>query len=161
MPSAGRGITPRVLRALERRGVELAPITLHCGVASLEAHEPPHEEYMRVEAETLAQLERARARGGRVIAVGTTALRALITCIGEDGRWSPFEGWTTRLIEPGDDLSWVDGLISGFHPPGASHVQILGALASAQHLHRAYHAALDAGYLSHELGDLHLLWRDI
>ena len=161
MPSASRGFTRELVERLRERGVVFAPITLHCGVASLEAHEPPHEEYARVEQPTLDAIALANATGARVVAVGTTAMRALASARRDDGSFAPFEGLTDALLGPGDDTSYVDGLISGFHPPEASHLQLLASMVSREHLAFAYSEAAARGYLSHEFGDAHLMWRDV
>ena len=158
MPSAGRGITPRVLARLKQKGVIVAPITLHCGVSSLERTEPPHAEYFEVPEQTARQINDARHQGHRVIAVGTTALRALESSW-RAGQAHAASGHTSLLFSATSTIESVDGLISGFHPPDASHVHVLEAIISQDHLHRAYAEASHAAYLSHEFGDLHLMWR--
>lgn len=158
MPSAGRGITPRVLARLAQKGVIVAPITLHCGVSSLERTEPPHAEYFEVSAQTAQHINDARAKGHRVIAVGTTALRALESAW-DHGQVRAAHGYTSLLFSSESTIQSVDGLISGFHPPEASHVHVLEAIISQDHLYRAYIEASNAAYLSHEFGDLHLMWR--
>ena len=157
MPSAGRAFTPEVLARAAARGIGLARITLHAGVASLERDEPPIEEWYRVPAETTAAIESARAAGGRVIAVGTTVVRALESAANRRGRPMPSQGWTDLIITPGRRIRTVDGLLTGFHEPRASHLAMLTAFAGREHLDLAYRAALDAGYLWHEFGDLHLI----
>ena len=160
MPSAGRPFTRRVLDALARRGVSTAPITLHTGVSSLEEHEPPYAERYRVSAATARIVNETRAAGGRVIAVGTTPVRALETVASADGFVEPGQGWTDLVIDAERGVRAVDGLLTGFHEPRASHLAILDAIAGREHLARAYAAALDAGYLWHEFGDVHLLLSD-
>jgi S-adenosylmethionine:tRNA ribosyltransferase-isomerase len=157
MPSAGRAFTPEVLAGLARRGVELATLTLHTGVASLEKDEPPYEEPFAVPAETAESIARVRARGGRVVAVGTTVVRALETATDERGRVVASRGWTDLVVTPERGVRSVDGLVTGFHEPRASHLAMLAALAGPRHLERGYQAALAAGYLWHEFGDLHLI----
>lgn len=159
MPSAGRAFTPELLTALSAMGVQIAPLLLHTGVASLEAHEPPYEEYYRVPEATAALINAARADGRRVIAVGTTAVRALETVIDRRGRVHPGEGWTGLVITPEWGVRTVDGLLTGLHEPRASHLAMLEALAPRDHLRLAYEQALDRSYLWHEFGDLHLLMR--
>jgi S-adenosylmethionine:tRNA ribosyltransferase-isomerase len=134
-----------------------APLLLHTGVASLEAHEPPYEEYYRVPEETAAIVNLARDLGRRVIAVGTTAVRALETVSDSRGRAHPGEGWTGLVIGPGRGLRVVDGLLTGFHEPQASHLAMLTALAGRPHIAHAYAEALRERYLWHEFGDLHLI----
>jgi S-adenosylmethionine:tRNA ribosyltransferase-isomerase len=160
MPSAGRPFTRRVLEALARRGVSVAPLTLHTGVSSLEDHEPPYAERFRVPATTARRVNETRASGGHVIAVGTTPVRALESVASADGFVEPGQGWTDLVIGDERGVSAVDGLLTGFHEPRASHLAMLAAIAGRVHLARAYAAALDAGYLWHEFGDLHLLISD-
>lgn len=157
MPSAGRAFTSAVLRALKRRGVELETITLHTGVSSLELHEPPFAESYVVSERTAARVNATRARGGRVVAVGTTAVRALETAANQDGLVIPSRGWTELIVTPERGVRVVDGLLTGFHEPRASHLAMLEAIAGRAHLERAYQAALEGHYLWHEFGDLHLI----
>ena len=157
MPSAGRGFTPELITALTAQGVVFAPLVLHTGVASLESHEPPYEEYYRVPESTATRVMAARAAGRRVIAVGTTAVRALETVTTESGAVHAGEGWTCLVVTPARGVRAVTGLLTGFHEPRASHLAMLAALAGIPHLRLAYQAALDGGYLWHEFGDLHLI----
>ena len=157
MPSAGRAFTPAVLSRAAARGIGLARITLHTGVASLERDEPPIEEWYRVPAETVSAIDAAREAGGRVVAVGTTVVRALESASDPRGRVRASEGWTDLIVTPARGLRTVDGLLTGFHEPRASHLAMLTAFAGRAHLERAYRAALEAGYLWHEFGDLHLI----
>jgi S-adenosylmethionine:tRNA ribosyltransferase-isomerase len=159
MPSAGRPFTARVLDALERRGVSIVPIVLHTGVSSLEDHEPPYAERFRVTAAAACAVNETRAAGGRVIAVGTTPVRALETVASPDGFVEPGQGWTDLVIDARRGVRAVDGLLTGFHEPRASHLAMLEAIAGRDHLAHAYGTALDAGYLWHEFGDVHLLLR--
>lgn len=157
MPSAGRAFTTALITRLVAAGVQVAPLILHTGVASLESHEPPYEEYYRVPAETAALVNLAHCTGRRVIAVGTTVVRALETVTMADGVTHPGEGWTTLVITPDRRLRAVDGLITGLHEPKATHLAMLEALAGREHLALTYRAALDNRYLWHEFGDLHLI----
>jgi len=157
MPSAGRAFTPEVITRLVARGAQFAPLLLHTGVASLEDHEPPYAEYYRVSPETAGLVRAARADGRRVIAVGTTAIRALETVTDADGITHPGEGWTDVVITPERGLRAVDGLLTGLHEPRATHLAMLEALAGREHLRRVYAEALRERYLWHEFGDLHLL----
>jgi S-adenosylmethionine:tRNA ribosyltransferase-isomerase len=95
--------------------------------------------------------------GGRVIAVGTTAVRALETVAADDGTVVAGKGWTRLVVTPERGLHAVDGLITGWHEPEASHLQLLEAVAGAELLERSYDEALGAGYLWHEFGDSHLV----
>ena len=157
MPSAGRPFTPELLARLVARGVVLAPITLHTGVSSLEAHEPPYPERYRVPATTARLVDEAHAAGHRVVAVGTTATRALETDATADGRARPGEGWTDLVITPERGLRVVDGVLSGWHEPEASHLLLMEAAAGRRLLAASYDAALAEGYRWHEFGDVHLV----
>jgi S-adenosylmethionine:tRNA ribosyltransferase-isomerase len=157
MPSAGRGFSRSLVRRLELRGVELAGLVLHTGVASLEAHEAPYPERYRVPRTTAEAVTRARARGRRVIAVGTTVVRALETVAAPSGQVRPGQGWTDLVISFERGLRVVDGLLTGFHAPRASHLHLLEAMAGRHHLSIVYRAALSRKYLWHEFGDLHLI----
>lgn len=157
MPSAGRAFTPEILQRLSRRGIGFATLTLHTGVASLEDHEPPYAEPYTVPAATVRAIENARANGGRVIAVGTTVVRALESAADATGALAPASGWTELVITPERGVRVVDGLLTGFHEPKASHLAMLEALAGRSHLEHAYATALAGRYLWHEFGDLHLI----
>lgn len=157
MPSAGRAFTPELITRLVARGVLVVPLLLHTGVASLEAHEPPYEEFYRVPTATAHAVDRARVEGRRVIAVGTTVVRALETVTDALGRVHPGEGWTGLLVTPQRGVRAVDGILTGFHEPRATHLAMLEAIAGRRHLEVAYRAALEGGYLWHEFGDLHLI----
>lgn len=159
MPSAGRAFSPEVITDLVARGVQIVPLLLHTGVASLEDHEPPYEEYYRVPEPTARAVNQARAAGNRVIAVGTTVVRALETVTDSQGIAHPGVGWTDLVITPQRGLRIIAGLLTGFHEPHASHLAMLEALVGRDHLRHAYAAALHERYLWHEFGDLHLLLR--
>jgi S-adenosylmethionine:tRNA ribosyltransferase-isomerase len=161
MPSAGRPFTARVLDALARRGVRVAPIVLHAGVSSLEDHEPPYAERFRVSAAAARAVNETRAAGGRIVAVGTTPVRALETVATSDGFVEPGEGWTDLVVGAARGLRTVDALLTGLHEPRASHLALLESLAGAGPLARAYDAALEERYLWHEFGDVHLLLPDV
>lgn len=156
MPSAGRAFTPELITRLVAKGVQIAPIILHTGVASLEADEPPYAEYYEVSAETAELVNQARQAGRRIIAVGTTAVRALET-VTQDGITEAGTGWTELVITPERDLQAVNGMLTGFHEPRATHLAMLTALAGQSHIELTYQAALNERYLWHEFGDLHLI----
>jgi S-adenosylmethionine:tRNA ribosyltransferase-isomerase len=157
MPSAGRAFTSRLITRLIAQGVQIAPLLLHTGVASLEEHELPYEEYYRVPVETARLVNATRQAGKRVIAIGTTVVRALETVTDPDGTTHPGEGWTSEIITPQRGIRAVQGLLTGLHEPQATHLAMLAALASQEHLQMTYAEALRKGYLWHEFGDLHLL----
>lgn len=160
MPSAGRPLSWELLGALRRRGVELAWLTHAAGLSAtgdpaLDALLPLPERY-RIPAATADAVHRARAAGRRVIAVGTTVVRALEGAA-RDRRRAGGSGTTDLLIGPGTRLAAVDGLLSGIHAPSESHHRLLGAFAPPALLGAAWRRAQAGGYLRHELGDLCLV----
>ncbi|MFD7446236.1 S-adenosylmethionine:tRNA ribosyltransferase-isomerase [Streptomyces sp. NPDC059909] len=157
MPSAARPFTERLVAELVRRGVQFAPVALHTGVASAEAHEPPYPERFAVPATSAWLVNAARAGGGRIIAVGTTAVRALESAAGPDGVVRAASGWTDLVVTPGRGVRAVDGLLTGLHEPEASHLLMLEAIAGREALAGSYAEALRRLYLWHEFGDVHLL----
>jgi S-adenosylmethionine:tRNA ribosyltransferase-isomerase len=157
MPSAGRALTTGLITRLVAAGIDVAPLVLHTGVSSLEAGESPYPERYRVPADTARRVNGARAGGGRVIAVGTTPVRALETVVDDQGRVHPGEGWTDVVVTPQRGVSAVDGLLTGWHEPKASHLAMLEAVAGRPLLEASYAAAVADGYRWHEFGDLHLL----
>jgi S-adenosylmethionine:tRNA ribosyltransferase-isomerase len=157
MPSAGRPFTPELLAHLATSGVLLAAITLHAGVSSSERHESPFPEQYVVPERTARLVNGTREWGGRVIAVGTTVVRALETVARPDGTVAAGEGWTGLVITPGRGVRAVDGLITGWHEPEASHLQMLEAFAGPSLLEDCYREAIARGYLWHEFGDSHLI----
>ncbi|RBO96891.1 S-adenosylmethionine:tRNA ribosyltransferase-isomerase [Nocardia puris] len=158
MPSAARPFTHELVLDLVASGVWLAPITLHTGVSSPEAGEPPSPERFDVPAATAHLVNDARAAGGRIVAVGTTVTRALESATAPDGFVHAASGWTDLVLGPARPARVVDGLITGWHAPGASHLDLLVAVAGEDTVRRAYAEALDAGYLWHEFGDSALLF---
>jgi S-adenosylmethionine:tRNA ribosyltransferase-isomerase len=157
MPSAGRPFTHSMITSLVAKGVEVAPLVLHAGVSSLEADELPYPERVRLPATTAERVNHARRAGGRVIAVGTTAVRALESAADSAGRARALSAWTDLVIAPGRDLRLVDGLVTGWHEPVSSHLLLLEALLGRELLADSYHAALVQGYRWHEFGDIHLI----
>jgi S-adenosylmethionine:tRNA ribosyltransferase-isomerase len=157
MPSAGRPFTPELITELVSKGVQIAPLILHTGVSSQEAHEPPYEEYYQVPAMTASIVNHARVTGKRIIGVGTTVVRALESVADDRGHVHPGEGWTGLVITPGRGIRVVDSLLTGFHEPQASHLSMLAALAGHKHISIAYQEALAGKYLWHEFGDIHLI----
>jgi S-adenosylmethionine:tRNA ribosyltransferase-isomerase len=162
MPSAGRPFTSELVTRLVSSGVQIAPIVLHTGVASLEDHEPPYEEFYRVSPETAERVNAARRSGHRIVAVGTTVVRALETVTDEHGTTAAGEGWTSLVITAERRLRAVNALITGLHEPHATHLMMLDRIVAAAggdqgHLERAYAEARALGYLWHEFGDSHLI----
>ena len=158
MPSAGRAFSPNVLERLAHRGIQFVTLTLHTGVASLEGHEKPYAEEYLVPARTARAVREAVRAGRRVIAVGTTVVRALESAADAgDGEVVASHAWTDLVITPERGVRVVDSLITGFHEPKATHLAMLEAIAGRPHLEVAYQAALEGRYLWHEFGDLHLI----
>ncbi|OIK26596.1 S-adenosylmethionine:tRNA ribosyltransferase-isomerase [Streptomyces malaysiense] len=160
MPSAGRPFTERVVAELVRSGVGFARVTLHTGVASAEAHEPPAPEWFAVPEASARAINAVAAGEGRVIAVGTTAVRAVESAVAADGAVRAGEGSTDLVVTPERGVRVVDGLLTGLHEPEASHLLMLRAVAGRAAVDRAYEEALRGLYLWHEFGDVHLLLRD-
>ena len=157
MPSAGRPFTAELITELVARGVLVAPITLHTGVSSPERHERPYPERYRVREHTARLVNAVHEWGRRVIAIGTTVVRALETVATPAGAVASGEGWTDLIVTPERGLRTVDGLLSGFHEPDASHLDLLSAAAGPELLARSYEAAIEHGYRWHEFGDSHLI----
>jgi S-adenosylmethionine:tRNA ribosyltransferase-isomerase len=157
MPSAARPFTDALVTELVTRGVVIVPLTLHTGVSSQEAGEPPYAERYSVPAATAALVNGARRDGRRVIAVGTTVVRALETTADEAGRSHPGQGWTELVVTPERGVRVVDGLLTGWHEPDSSHLAMLEAIGGAELVDRSYTAAVASGYRWHEFGDSHLI----
>ncbi len=165
MPSASRPFTPAVVTALAARGVLIAPLTLHTGVSSLEAGEDPYPEPYDVPPVTARLVNHVRVHGGRVIAAGTTVVRALETAAlgglpgGQlpGGQVTASAGWTSHVVAPETGVKAVDGLLTGLHEPRSSHLRMLAAFAGPELLERCYETAIRSRYLWHEFGDVHLL----
>jgi len=157
MPSAGRPFTAELVLDLLGRGVLFAPIVLHTGVSSPERGEPPYPERFRVPEATARLVDAVHGWGGRVVAVGTTVVRALETVAAADGTVTAGEGWTGLVVTPERGLRAVDGLLTGWHERDSSHLRMLEAAAGAELLDRSYRAAFERRYLWHEFGDLHLI----
>ncbi len=165
-PTAGLHFTPRLLAALDARGVARAAVTLHVGagtflpvrVADTDEHEMPPE-WGEVSDEVAAAVDAARARAGRVVAVGSTALRLLETAAAGDGRVAPFSGDTDLFITPGFRFKVVDLMVTNFHLPRSTLFMLVCAFAGLERMHAAYAHARDAGYRFYSYGDACLLAR--
>lgn len=157
MPSAARPFTPEVVAGLADRGVRVATLTLHTGVASLEGDEAPYPEQFTVSAATAAAVRATRAAGHRVVAVGTTVVRALESAVDPEGEVQAATGWTDLVITPARGVRAVDGLVTGWHEPEASHLLMLEAIAGDAALRLAYGEAFARRYRWHEFGDSHLI----
>jgi S-adenosylmethionine:tRNA ribosyltransferase-isomerase len=158
MPSAGRAFSWELLFKLQQKGIKLAFLQLHTGLSYLMDdkwdHSPTenHEEY-HIPQETWDILLQAKLEGNRIIAVGTTVVRAIETAI-KNGNLS---GWTNLYIHPGYNLKLADGIITGMHEPEASHLAMLSAFVEKEALFQAYQEAIIYGYLWHEFGDMNLI----
>lgn len=162
LPSAARPFTHRVVDNLMEKGVGISPILLHTGVSSLEIDSedledhPMYPEPFQVPSSTAQQVNCAKSEARRVIAVGTTVVRALESAW--DGeRVRPISGFTGIYIHPDRGVNVVDGLLTGFHDPMASHLAMLYALAGEEMVRSAYAEAVKSGYLWHEFGDSNLI----
>ena len=157
MPSAGRPFTTELVTQLVASGVLITPVTLHTGLSSPERDEPPSPERYHVPAATARLVNAVRGWNGRVIAVGTTVVRALESVAAANGTVSEGQGWTNLVVTQERGLRAIDGLLTGWHESGSSHLELLEAVAGRTLLERSYAAALAHGYLWHEFGDLHLI----
>jgi S-adenosylmethionine:tRNA ribosyltransferase-isomerase len=160
MPSAGRPFTPEIVTDLATRGVTVAPVLLHTGVSSQDVGEPPQPERFRVSEPTARLVNMTRAWGGRVVAVGTTVTRALESAADADGVVRASAGRTDLVLGEQHPARVVGGLVTGWHAPGASHLQLLAAVAGTDLVEAAYAEAERADYLWHEFGDSALLLPD-
>lgn len=162
MPSAGRAFSWRMLLDLRKRGIATAFLVLHAGLSSymdqeFDASHPISVEPYRIGPEAAAAVNRARDSGGRIIAVGTTVVRALESAAGPDGRVQAREAATALRITRDHPLKVADGLITGFHEPEASHLDLLTAFLPEERLAAVYMEALGKEYLWHEFGDINLI----
>ena len=158
MASAGRPFTHELVTRLVTAGVQVAPVTLHTGVSSQEAGEAPGPEWFEVTPTSARVINQARANCGRVVAVGTTATRAVESTV-RGSSVVAGRGWTEHVVTPGSPPRVVDGLVTGWHDPLASHLLLVEAVAGARLTQAAYDAAVAEGYLWHEFGDAALLLR--
>ena len=159
-PTAGLHFTPELLAALAQRGVQRAELVLHVGAGTfkpVESEDPAahvmHEEWFRLDTAAAATLNETRARGGRIWAVGTTAVRTLESAVGSDGRFAPREGETRIFIRPPQRFRGVDKLITNFHLPRSTLVMLVAAFAGYELTMRAYREAIDARYRFYSYGD--------
>lgn len=163
-PTAGLHFTPRLLEEIAGLGVEIVYLTLHVGlgtfrpvqVEDVEEH-VMHAEYYRVTEEAAARLNAARARGGRIIPVGTTALRTLETVADEAGVIRPGSGWTDIFIYPGYRFKATDALVTNFHLPRSTLLMLVSALAGRERILAAYREAVRLGYRFFSFGDAMLI----
>jgi S-adenosylmethionine:tRNA ribosyltransferase-isomerase len=162
MPSAGRPFTWQVLLKLKSQGVGLASILLHTGLSStrddqIDLTHPVYDEEYFVPEATAVAVNAAHAHGGRVIAVGTTVVRALESAVQPGGQVEATRGLTRLHITADYRLKAVDALLTGMHEPQTSHLDLLSAFVAAPRLQAAYLEAIQRGYLWHEFGDVNLI----
>lgn len=163
MPSAGRPFTWELLLNLRRRGIETAYLSLHTGLSyyldprwEKDPRQAP-EEYS-IPSGAASRINEAKRRGNRVIAVGTTVVRALESAVNSAGELAAESGWSDLFIDQHHQLRVVDGLLTGLHEPEASHLDLLSAFMRPDRLHTAYEEAVRLGYLWHEFGDANLIF---
>ncbi|KAB2334875.1 S-adenosylmethionine:tRNA ribosyltransferase-isomerase [Cytobacillus depressus] len=161
MPSAGRAFSWMLLNQLKKKGINIAFLQLHTGLGYYGNDRWPnpskHAEVFCVPEETAELVNNTKKNNRRVIAVGTTVVRALETAVNKAGKVEAMEGITSLYVQKGYPLKAVDGLITGFHEPEASHLDMLSAIMDENLLMKAYREALDEGYLWHEFGDMNLI----
>jgi S-adenosylmethionine:tRNA ribosyltransferase-isomerase len=162
MPSAGRAFTWKLLFDLKRRGIQTAHIVLHTSLSSymddeLDLSHPASEEEYFISEAAAEKINQTKEVGGRIIAVGTTVVRALESVADETGKVHPQHGYTRLHITANHQLKVVNGLLTGMHEPEASHLDLLTAFLPAREIWEAYEEAVQQGYLWHEFGDLHLI----
>ena len=163
-PTAALHFTPELLARLDAAGVEHATLTLHVGAGTFlpvkaedTADHRMHAEWGRIDTATADRLNEVRARGSRVIAVGTTSLRLIESAAGEDGIVRPFEGDTSIFITPGYRFRGIDGLMTNFHLPRSTLFMLVSALMGLERMKDAYAHAIDNGYRFYSYGDASLL----
>lgn len=162
MPSAGRAFSWKLLFDLKRQGIETAHIVLHTGLSSymddeLDAQHPASEEEYFISEKAAEKINQTHQQGGRVIAVGTTVVRALESVADRTGKVEAGHGYTRLHITAEHELKTVDGLLTGLHEPEASHLDLLSAFLPAENIRSAYEDAVQRRYLWHEFGDLNLI----
>lgn len=163
-PTAGLHFTPELLQRLEAAGIEQAAVTLHVGVGTFRPVESEditahtmHGEWLEVSAETVAKIEETKARGGRVIGVGTTVTRALEGVATQTGELQPYSGKTDLFIYPGYEWKVLDGLITNFHLPKSSLLMLVSALVGRKRLMTLYEEAIAQEYRFYSFGDAMLI----
>jgi len=163
-PTAGLHFTPQLMTRLEQAGVGLAEITLHIGLdtfSPVEAGDPEdhmvHSEWCQVGGQVVEAVRATREKGGRVIAVGTTCVRALESAAVARGEVEPFEGPTRLFILPGYVFRALDGLITNFHLPRSTLLMLVSAFAGRERILDAYQTAIEAGYRFYSFGDAMLI----
>ena len=162
-PTAGLHFTPELLQKIRDKGVEIVPILLHVGLGTFRpvkvedvSEHVMHSEYCEVTPQAVAALRKARAAGGRIVAVGTTSVRTLESA-SLSGQLEPFRGWTDIFITPGYEFKSVDALITNFHLPGSTLIMLVSAFMGREEALQAYKVAVEEGYRFFSFGDAMLI----
>ena len=164
-PTAGLHFTPELLKQIEEKGVQIAPVTLHVGLGTfrpvkveniLEHH--MHSEFYQISAESAEKINKAKESGKRVICVGTTSCRTVESAADEDGRLHECSGWTEIFIYPGYQFKVLDALITNFHLPESTLVMLVSALAGRERVLAAYEEAIREKYRFFSFGDAMFLF---
>jgi S-adenosylmethionine:tRNA ribosyltransferase-isomerase len=162
-PTAGLHFTPQVLERLQARGIERATVTLHVGLGTFQpiraerlADHRMHEEYVEIAADSAERINLARAAGRRIVAVGTTTVRALESAAGQGGV-RPMAGWTDLFVRPPYEFKVVDALLTNFHLPRSTLLVLVSAFAGRERVLAAYAEAVRAGYRFYSYGDAMLI----
>ena len=163
-PTAGLHFTPELLEEIGRKGVDIARVTLHVGLGTfrpvkvddVENHHM-HSEFYMIDEEAAEKINGAKARGGRVICVGTTSCRTIESAADENGRLKACSGWTEIFIYPGYTFKVLDGLITNFHLPESTLIMLVSALAGREHVLAAYEEAVRERYRFFSFGDAMLI----
>ena len=158
LASGGRGFTASLLTRLIAKGIQVVPVLLHIGGGIENIGKPgPFEEYYQVSEVTANTINKARKAGKRIIAIGTTVVRALETVANKDGFIKSGEGKTNKFITPEQGVYAIDGLVTGLQSPKASHLLLIEALTGRQHLEICYQEGIEQSYQWHKFGDVHLI----
>ena len=163
-PTAGLHFTPELLEEIDRKGVDIARVTLHVGlgtfrpvkVEDVENHHM-HSEFYMIDEEAAEKINGAKARGGRIICVGTTSCRTIESAADENGHLKACSGWTEIFIYPGYTFKVLDGLITNFHLPESTLIMLVSALAGREHVLAAYEEAVRERYRFFSFGDAMLI----
>lgn len=163
-PTAGLHFTPELLRAIEKRGIEIAKVTLHVGLGTFRpvkvdeiTDHHMHSEFYQIDEEAAKKINRAKATGNRVICVGTTSCRTIESAADESGHLKAKSGWTDIFIYPGYEFRALDGLITNFHLPESTLIMLVSALAGRENVLAAYEEAVKERYRFFSFGDAMLV----
>lgn len=159
-PTAGLHFTPELLDAIQKKGVDIARVTLHVGLGTFRpvkvedvTEHHMHSEFYQVDEEAAEKINRAKDGAGRVICVGTTSCRTIESAADETGHLKPCSGWTEIFIYPGYKFKMLDCLITNFHLPESTLIMLVSALAGKEHVMAAYEEAVKDRYRFFSFGD--------